>query len=170
MAKGLTSGYAPLGCVAMKQSIADTFKERVYEGGLTYNGHPISLAAAIATIEVMQSDHLVERAAETGMVLNDMLVELQDRHPAIGEVRSIGLFGVIELVKDRKTREPLAPYGGSSPEMTAIRKMLLERGLYVYTHWHTLLIIPPLIITPEQLAEGFTLIDRALEIADQAVK
>jgi len=170
MAKGLTSGYAPLGCVAMKQSIADTFKERVYEGGLTYNGHPISLAAAIATIEVMQSDHLVERAAETGQVLNDMLVELQGRHPVIGEVRSIGLFGVIELVKNRKTREPLTPYGGSSPEMTAIRKTLLERGLYVYTHWHTLLIIPPLIITPEQLAEGFTLIDRALEIGDQAVK
>ncbi len=170
MAKGLTSGYAPLGCVAMKQSIADTFKERVYEGGLTYNGHPISMAAAIATIEVMQSDHLVERAAETGQVLNDMLVELQDRHPSIGEVRSIGLFGVIELVKNRKTREPLAPYGGSSPEMTAIRKVLLESGLFLYTHWHTLLVIPPLIITPEQLAEGFTLIDRALEIGDQAVQ
>ncbi len=170
MAKGLTSGYAPLGCVAMTQAIADTFKDRVFEGGLTYNGHPISLAAAIATIEVMRSDHLVERAAATGAILSDMLVELQDRHPAIGEVRSLGLFGVIELVKNRQTREPLAPFGGTSPEMSAIRKQLLERGLFLYTHWHTLLIIPPLIITPEQLAEGFTLLDRALEIADQAVQ
>jgi taurine---2-oxoglutarate transaminase len=85
-------------------------------------------------------------------------------------VRSIGLFGVIELVKNRKTREPMAPFGASSPEMTAIRKALLERGLFIYTHWHTLLIIPPLIITPDQLAEGFGWIDQALEIGDQAVK
>jgi taurine--2-oxoglutarate transaminase len=170
MAKGLTSGYAPLGCVAMKQEIADTFKERVYEGGLTYNGHPLSLAAAIATIRVMQSDRLVERAAETGQVLSDMLAELKDRHPSIGETRSIGLFGVIELVKDQKTREPLAPFGGSSPAMVALRKYLLDQGIFIYTHWHTLLLIPPLIITPEQLAEGFAVIDRALEISDQAVK
>lgn len=170
MAKGLTSGYAPLGCVAMKQAIADTFKERVYEGGLTYNGHPLSLAAAIATIRVMQDDRLVERAAETGQVLSDMLAELKDRHPSIGETRSIGLFGVIELVKDQKTREPLAPFGGSSPAMVALRKYLLDQGVFIYTHWHTLLLIPPLIITPEQLAEGFAVIDRALELSDQAAK
>jgi taurine--2-oxoglutarate transaminase len=170
MAKGLTSGYAPLGCVAMKQEIADTFKERVYEGGLTYNGHPLSLAAAIATIRVMQSDHLVERAAATGQVLSDMLAELKDRHPSIGETRSIGLFGVIELVNDQKTREPLAPFGGSSPAMAALRKYLLDQGVFIYTHWHTLLLIPPLIITPEQLAEGFAVIDQALEISDRAAK
>jgi taurine--2-oxoglutarate transaminase len=120
MAKGLTSGYAPLGCVAMKQEIADTFRDRVYEGGLTYNGHPISLAAAIATIEVMQEDHLVEKAAQTGIVLAELMAELRDRHPSIGETRSIGLFGAIELVRNPKTREPMAPYGGSSPEMVAI--------------------------------------------------
>ena len=170
MAKGLTAGYAPLGCVAMKQEIADTFRERVFEGGLTYNGHPISLAAAIATIEVMQEDHLVEQAAQTGIVLAELMAELKDRHPSIGETRSIGLFGAIELVRNPKTREPMAPYGGSSPEMVAIRRYLLEHGVYLYTHWHTLLIIPPLIITPEQLVEGFTVIEQALGIADQAVK
>ena len=170
MAKGLTSGYAPLGCVAMKPEVAATFNDKVFEGGLTYNGHPISLAAAIAKIEVMKEDCLVEKAAETGSVLADMLSELQDRHPSVGEVRSIGLFGVMELVRDRRTRQPMAPYGENSPEMTALKKSLLEQGLYLYTHWHTVLIIPPLIITPDQLAEGFAIIDRALDVTDKAAK
>ncbi len=170
MAKGLTSGYAPLGAVAMKPEIADTYREHVYEGGLTYNGHPISLAAAVATIEVMQQDHLVEKARATGQVMADMLAELVERHPSVGEVRSIGLFGIIELVRDRKTREPLAPYNGSSPEMAAYKKYLLDHGVYQSVHWHTALLLPPLIITPEQLAEGFAIIDKALDITDQAVK
>ena len=169
MAKGLTSGYAPLGCVAMKPEIAATFNDKVFEGGLTYNGHPISLAAAIATIEVMKEDRLVERAAQTGQVLADKLAELKNRHPSIGEVRSIGLFGVIELVRNRRTKEPMAPYGGNSPEMAALKKKMLDDGLYLYTHWHTVLIIPPLIITSEELAEGFAIIDRALEITDKVV-
>ncbi|MCX8026091.1 MAG: aminotransferase class III-fold pyridoxal phosphate-dependent enzyme, partial [Thermanaerothrix sp.] len=170
MAKGLTSGYAPLGAVAMKPEIAAYYNERVYQGGLTYNGHPISLAAAIATIEVMKEDHLVERARATGEVLAEMLAELMDRHPSVGEVRSIGLFGAIELVRNRQTREPLAPYNGTSPEMTALRRFLLERGLFLYTHWNIVLIIPPLIITPEQLAEGFAILDEGLEITDRAVE
>ncbi len=170
MAKGLTSGYAPLGAVAMKPEIADTYKDRAYEGGLTYNGHPISLAAAVATIEVMQQDHLVDKARATGQVMADMLAELVERHPSVGEVRSIGLFGIIELVRDRKTREPLAPYNGSSPEMAAYKKYLLDHGIYQSVHWHTALLLPPLIITPEQLAEGFAVIDKALDITDQAVK
>jgi taurine--2-oxoglutarate transaminase len=170
MAKGLTSGYAPLGAVAMKPEIAATFNERVFEGGLTYNGHPISLAAAIATIEVMREDHLVEKARETGKVMADILAELVDRHPSVGEVRSLGLFGVIEIVKNRKTREPMAPFGGSSPEMTAFRKYMLDQGVFLYTHWHTVLLIPPLIISPDQLAEGFAVLEKGLEITDQAVK
>lgn len=170
MAKGLTSGYAPLGAVAMKPEIAATFNERVFEGGLTYNGHPISLAAAIATIQVMQEDHLVEKARETGLVMADMLAELVDRHPSVGDARSIGLFGILEIVTNRKTKEPMAPFGGSSKEMTAFRKYMLDHGVFIYTHWHTVLLIPPLIITPEQLAEGFAVLERALEITDQAVK
>jgi len=170
MAKGLTSGYAPLGAVAMKPEIADAFSEKVYEGGLTYNGHPISLAAAIATISVIKQDKLVEKSFETGKVLADMLSEISGRHPSVGETRSIGLFGVMELVKNRKTREPMAPYRGSSPEMNALKKFCLDKGLFLYTHWHTVLIIPPLIITPEQLNEGFSILDEALKITDQAAK
>lgn len=169
MAKGLTSGYAPLGAVAMKQEIARHFDEIVYEGGLTFNGHPISLAAAIAVIQVMRADNLIERAAETGKVFADMLAELQGRHPSIGETRSIGLFGVIELVKNRQTKEPMAPFNASSQEMTTLRRYLLDHGVFLYTHWHTVLLLPPLIITPQQLGEGFDILDRALEITDQAV-
>lgn len=170
MAKGLTSGYAPLGAVAMREEIARTFENRVYEGGLTYNGHPISLAAAIATIQVMQNDQLVERAETMGRVMADMLAELVERHPSVGEVRSIGLFGIMELVKDRKTKEPMAPFGGSSPEMTAFKKFMFDHGVFLYTHWHTVLLIPPLIITEEQLAEGFAVLDQALQITDRAVR
>ncbi len=170
MAKGLTSAYAPLGAVAMKPEIAATFNEKVFQGGLTYNGHPISLAAAIANIQVMQDDHLVEKAKKTGKVMKEMLDELVERHPSIGEVRSIGLFGAIELVKDRQTREPAAPYGTSSPEMNEIKKYLLDNGVFLYTHWNLILLIPPLIITEEQLAEGLSIIDQAIAITDRNVK
>ncbi len=170
MAKGLTSGYAPLGAVAMREDIAAFFNERVYQGGLTYNGHPLSLAAAIANIRVMQQERLVERARALGPVMAAHLRNLGEEHPSVGDVRSIGLFGVIELVRNRRTREPMAPFNGTSPEMEAVRRHLLERGLFLYTHWHTLLLLPPLIITEQQLAKGFALLDEALAIADRAVK
>jgi taurine---2-oxoglutarate transaminase len=166
MAKGLTSGYAPLGAVAMRQEIAEYFNERVYEGGLTYNGHPLSLAAAIANIEVMQIDGIVEHAHAMGPVLRRLLNDLGEAHPSVGDVRSIGLFGIVELVRNRETKEPMAPFNATSLEMAAFRQRLLQLGLFVYTHWNTLLIIPPLIITPEQLEEGFTIIDEALAITD----
>jgi taurine--2-oxoglutarate transaminase len=169
MAKGLTSGYAPLGAVALRPEIASKFSEEIYQGGLTYNGHPISLAAAIAVIGVMQEDHLVQRAAETGQLLTKLLDELEKKHPSVGAVRSIGLFGVIELVKNRQTKEPMTPYGKSSPEMVALKKYLFEHGVYIEIHWHTILIIPPLIITSSELEEGFAVIDQALQITDQAI-
>jgi taurine--2-oxoglutarate transaminase len=169
MAKGLTSGYAPLGAVAMREEIAATYKDRTFQGGLTYNGHPMSLAAAIATIQVMQDEKIVERSAQTGEVMADMLAELVERHPSVGEVRSIGLFGVIELVRNRQTKEPMAPFNGSSPEMVRLKKYMQDNGVFLYTHWHTILLIPPLIITPEQLQEGFAVLDKALEITDAAV-
>ncbi|MGB9674470.1 MAG: aminotransferase class III-fold pyridoxal phosphate-dependent enzyme [Anaerolineales bacterium] len=170
MAKGLTSAYAPLGAVAMKEEIAQFFNDRVYQSGLTYNAHPISLAAAIANIQVMQEDHLIEWSAQMGNILRRKLIDLGENHPSVGEVRSIGLFGVIELVRNRKTREPMAPYNGNSPEMIALKQYLLDHGLYIYTHWHTLLIIPPLIINEEQLAEGFEILDQGLQITDQAIE
>lgn len=170
MAKGLTSAYAPLGAVGMKPEIAAAFNNVPYQGGLTYTSHPISLAAAIANIKVIQEDHLIEHTYEMGPVLHRMLTDLGEQHPSIGEVRSIGLFGIIELVRDRKTKEPLAPWNSSSPEMIALRNELLENGLFLDIHWHTLLIIPPLIITEEQLAEGFAILDQALSITDKSIQ
>lgn len=169
MAKGLTSAYAPLGAVAMKPEIAAAFDEHVFESGLTYTSHPISLAAAVANIAAMKDDQVVEHAAAMGPILHKMLADLGEAHPSVGEVRSIGLFGILELVKNRETREPMTPWNGSSPEMVAFRKYCLEHGLFLYTHWHTVLVIPPLIITEEQLREGFAVLDKALEITDQAV-
>lgn len=169
MAKGLTSAYAPLGAVAMKPEIAAAFDERVFESGLTYTSHPVSLAAAAANIQAMKDDRIVERAAAMGPVLHKLLTDLGESHPSVGEVRSIGLFGILELVKNRETKEPLTPWNSSSPEMVAFRKYCLEHGLFLYTHWHTVLIIPPLIITEEQLREGFDVLGRALEITDRAV-
>jgi len=169
MAKGLTSAYAPLGAVAMKPEIASAFDERVFESGLTYTSHPVSLAAAVANIQVMKEDKIVERVAGLGPVLKRMLSDLGESHPSVGDVRSIGLFGILELVKDRKTKEPMAPWNGSSPEMTALKKFCVDNGLFLYTHWHTVLIIPPLIITEAQLQEGMDVLDKALEITDKAV-
>jgi len=168
MAKGLTSAYAPLGAVAMRPEIAAHFDEKVFQSGLTFNGHPVSLAAAIANIEVMRDEKIVEHAAQMGEQLTDNLAELKSRHASIGDVRSIGLFGAIELVRDRETREPMAPFNGKSPEMTQLRERLLEKGLYLYTHWNILLIIPPLIINEKELNDGLSIIDQALEITDKA--
>ncbi len=170
MAKGLTSAYAPLGAVAMKPEIAAAFDEHTFESGLTYTSHPVSLAAAVANIQVMKDEGIVENAAAMGPVLHKLLADLGENHPSVGDTRSIGLFGIIELVRNRKTKEPMAPWNGSSPEMVAFRKYCVDHGLYVYTHWHTALIIPPLIITEAQLQEGFAVLDKAIEITDKAAQ
>lgn len=169
MAKGLTGAYAPLGAVAMKAEVAAAYNEKVYQGGLTFNGHPVSLAAAIATIQMMQDDHIVDRAAKTGQVFAQELKQLMEKHPCIGEARSIGLFGAIELVKNRSSREPLADYNASSPTMKALLNDLEAAGLYIHAHWNVLLLIPPLIIRPEELREGFALIDKALTKVDHEI-
>jgi len=109
---------------------------------------------------------LIEHARAMGPILHRKLADLGEQHPSVGEVRSIGLFGILELVRDRQTKEPLAPFDGSSPLMAAFRKYMLEHGVYLYTHWHTVLIIPPLIITEEQLEEGIRVLDEALKITD----
>jgi taurine---2-oxoglutarate transaminase len=170
MAKGLTSGYAPLGAVAMQPEIAEFFDKRPFQGGLTYNSHPICLAAAIANIHVLREDNLVMNSKKMGKKLQHLLIELKANHASIGDVRSIGLFGIIELVRDRVTKEPMAPFDETSQEMVTLRKSLLEKGLYIYTHWHTILIIPPLIISEEQLDEGFSILDESLSITDKASK
>jgi taurine--2-oxoglutarate transaminase len=170
MAKGLTSSYLPLGAVGMRRSIADSFNERVFYGGLTYNSHPMGCAAALATIAVYEEDGLIERARAMGEVLARHHQRLYDEHPSVGAVRSIGLFGIIELARSREPYEPMAPYNGTSDEMKAVGKYLREHGLYTFVRWNGIMTNPPLIISAEQLEEGIRIIEGALEIADQAVR
>jgi taurine--2-oxoglutarate transaminase len=169
MAKGLTSSYLPLGAVAMSRQVAEYFAERVYYGGLTYSAHPMSCAAAIAAIGVLRDDDLIGNAARLDPALRELLAGLKERHPSVGAVRSIGLFGIVELIRDRQTREPMAPFNGSSPEMAALDARLREAGLFTMTHWNAFFTNPPLCITEEQLREAFAIIDRALEMTDAAV-
>jgi taurine--2-oxoglutarate transaminase len=169
MAKGLTSGYAPLGAVAMRDEIAEFFNDRPYIGGLTFNGHPISLAAAIANIQAMEESQVIEHVQMLAPSFRHFLVDIGENHPSVGDIRSIGFFGVIELVRNQKSKEPIAPFNSSSKEMQSIQKHLIDQGVFLYTHWNTLLIIPPLIITEDQLKQGFSVIDEALDIADASL-
>jgi len=153
----------------MSGRIADHFERNMYYGGLTYNAHPMSLAAAIATLEVMEHEDIVGNARRMGKVMTALLDDLKSEHPSIGEVRSIGLFGVIELVKNRETREPLAPFNASSPAMDKLAAFLREKGLFAFIHWNNLFANPPLIISEEQLKEVFDIINQGLEIADQVI-
>src|SRR5436190_3387218 len=130
MAKGLTSAYVQLGAVGMRREIADHFQKNVFYGGLTYNSHPLACAAALATIAVYEEDDLIENARRMGAVMRGLLEDLQHRHPSVGATRNIGLFGIVELVRNRQTREPMAPFNGSSPEMQALGKFFRTEGLY----------------------------------------
>jgi len=169
MAKGLTSSYVPLGAVGMRPKVYAYFDDHVYYGGLTYNSHPLALATALAMIEAYEEDDIFEHVRKMGEVMRRHHLELQERHPSVGHVRNIGLFGIIELVRDRETMEPMAPFNGTSEEMKAVARYLDEHGLFTFVRWHTIMTNPPLIITEEQLAEGFEIIDGALELADRAV-
>ena len=169
MAKGLTSAYLPLGAVAVSKSIASYFDRNVYYGGLTYNAHPMSLAAAEACLQVMIDDDTMGHTQRTGRVLSELHAEMKQKHPSVGDVRSIGLFGVLELVRNRETKEPMAPFNGTSPEMQKLSAYLKENGIYAFVNWNNLFTNPPLCITEEQLREAFAVIDKALEITDAAV-
>ena len=162
MAKGLTSSAVPLGAVGLRPDVYSYFDEHVFAGGLTYNSHPLGLAAALATIRVYEEDGLIENSRKLGEVMARHHRELYDGHPSVGLVRNIGLFGIVELVRDRTTMEPMAPYNGTSDEMKAISKFLDERGLYTMVRWNGIMTNPPLCITEEQLGEGFGIIDEAL--------
>ena len=170
MAKGLTSAMVPLGAVGLRPEIAAVFQERAFPGGLTYNSHPLGCAAALATLAVYEEEGLIAHAARLGKVLAARTAEIAARHPSVGAVRSIGLFGIFELVRDRATFEPLAPFNGTSPVMTALGRFFREQGLYTFVRWNTFFTNPPLVITEEQLEEGLAIIDRGLEITDQAVR
>jgi taurine--2-oxoglutarate transaminase len=169
MAKGLTAAYVQLGAVGMRRSVADQFKDKVFSGGLTYNSHPLACAAALAVINVYEEDGLIENARTMGAVMRHLLDDLARKHPSVGAARSIGLFGLVELVRDKAKKVPLAPFNGTSDEMVALGKFFRQEGLYTFVRWNAFFTNPPLCITEAQLREAFAIIDRGLEITDQAV-
>ena len=170
LAKGLTSSYVPLGAVGMRPNVAAYFDEHVFFGGLTYNSHPLGCAAALGAIQAYEEDDMVGNSRRMGEVLARLHRRLRERHPCVGAARSIGLFGCLELVRDRQTLEPLAPFNGTSPEMKAIAAALLEGGMHTFVRWNTIMTNPPLCITEAELEEGFEILDSALEIGDRAVR
>ncbi len=162
-AKGVNSGYVPLGGVAISAEVAATFDDRAYPGGLTYSGHPLACAAAVATIRAMEDERVVEHAAALGEeVLAPGLDALRADHPWIGEVRGTGAFWAVELVRDRDTREPLAPYGGTSPEMAAVVAGCKRRGMLPMTNFNRVHLVPPLNTPAAEVREGLAILDEAL--------
>ncbi len=172
VAKGITSGYIPLGATILSEEVARKFDTQPFLSGLTYNSHPVACAAAEACITIMKEDGLVENAAAMGEVLKAGLLRLKEKHPCIGEVRAIGLFSLVELVKDRTTREPLVPFNPPPDQMQAMNRFsrfLRDNGLFTFIRWNTFFCNPPLCITAEQIAEGLAIIDRGLDILDAEV-
>ena len=160
--------YVPLGGVILSEEIAATFDDRVFPGGLTYSGHPLACASALATITAMRDEGIVEHAKKIGeTVLGPGLQNLADRHPVIGEVRGMGVFWALDLVTDRATREPLAPYGASSEAMAALTKACVSRGLLPFTNFNRLHVVPPCIITEDEAAQGLAILDEAFGEIDR---
>ena len=153
-AKGITSGYVPLGAVIVREKIAKFFDDKVLFAGLTYNGHALACAAALATIEAYEEDNIFENAKKVGKHLGECLEDLKAKHPSIGDVRYIGLFSGIEFVKNRETKEPM--------DLTPLKNFLISNGVYVFNFKNVLFVVPPLVITEEQLDEGLNLIDEGL--------
>ncbi len=167
-AKGVNSGYVPLGGVAISPEIYETFAHRAYPGGLTYSGHPLACAAAVATINAMEDESMVENAAKVGAeVIGPGLAELAAKHRSVGEVRGLGVFWAVELVKDQKTREPLAPYGSSSPAMNAVIAACKSGGLLPFANFNRIHVVPPCNVSADEAREGLAILDSALDVADE---
>ncbi len=168
MAKGITQGYVPLGAVVVNEKIAKHFDDHMLWCGLTYSGHPLACATGAATVQVYEEENLIENSAAMGVKLKKRLEEMKEKHHSIGEVRSIGLFAAIELVKDRETKEPLAPWNGPDPGIIGnISACLKEKGVYAYLRWNYIFIAPPIAINEEELKFGLDVLDQCLELADK---
>jgi taurine--2-oxoglutarate transaminase len=166
-AKGVTSGYVPLGGVIISESIYETFAHRVYPGGLTYSGHPLACAAAVATIGAMREEGIVENAARLGRdVIGPELAAMKERHPCVGDVRGTGVFWALELVADRTTKEPLAPYGASSPAMNEVIAAAKKGGLLPFANFNRVHVVPPCTLTDDEAREGLRILDEALAVGD----
>lgn len=169
MAKGLTSGYVPLGAIAISKKITDVLDKQMLWAGLTYYAHPLACATAIATLQVYKDDQLMENATAMGNVVRRELDAIKAKHRSVGDTRGIGLFWVIELVKDKKTREPLVRWNAMGTEAAIsreINKRLLERGVYTFVRWNFIFVTPPLCIKEDELLEGLRVIDQVLDYAD----
>jgi taurine--2-oxoglutarate transaminase len=170
-AKGVNSGYVPLGGVIISRAIADTFATTPYPGGLTYSGHPLGCAAAVASIGAFKEEGIIEHARHLGTdVVGPALAEIAAGHPSVGEVRGLGVFWAIELVKDRATREPLVPYNASGPAAGPINEVAAackQRGLWPFTHFNRVHVVPPVTISDDEMRTGLAIIDEALEVADR---
>ena len=172
VAKGINSGYVPLGAMIFRKPLADWVRDKFFPGGLTYAGHPLACASAVASIEAFREEGVVENASEVGAYLGERLRGLAVSHPSIGDVRGLGCFWGVELVKDRETREMLVPFNASGEAAAPVARMAraaLERGLYLMTHWNVIMVVPPLTITREEVDEGVAILDEALAVADEYV-
>ena len=169
MAKGLTSAYVQLGAVGMRHHIAEHFRDNVFYGGLTYNSHPLGCATALATIAVYEDEGLIEAAAVKGELMSELLADLYARHPSVGAVRNIGLFGIVELVRQRDPYTPMTPYNGTSDETAALGRYFRAEGLYTLVRWSNFYTNPPLTISEAELRDGFAIIDRGLDVVDAAI-
>lgn len=172
MAKGLTSAYVPLGATVVTDTIAEYFEDNPLYAGLTYNAHSVGCAAAVACINIYKDDKLIENAAAMGEIVKQEFANMQAKHPCIGDTRAIGLFSLLEFVKDRTTREPLVPYNPRHDQMGPIPQFnafLRQHGLYAMVRWNTCHVNPPLTISEDELREGLAIIDQGLDIIDQAI-
>jgi taurine---2-oxoglutarate transaminase len=170
VAKGINSGYVPLGAMIVRQQIADWVRDKYFAGGLTYSGHPLACASAVASIETFRDEGVVEHVSELGPQFEERLRGLADKHPSIGEVRGLGCFWGLELVRNRETREPLVPFNATGADFAPVAQMAkaaLDRGLYLMTHWNVVMVCPPLNITLDELDEGISILDEALSVADE---
>ena len=173
-AKGVNSGYIPLGGVVISQKIADTFRDRVFPGGLTYSGHPLACAAAVASINIFKEEKIVEHARMLGKdVIGPALEKMKAKHPSVGDVRGLGVFWAIELVKNRETREPYVPFNASGPDAKPMMDLIVackERNLWPFTHFNRIHVVPPCNTPVEDVKTGLAIIDEVLDIADKHCK
>lgn len=170
MAKGLTCGYLPLGCLMVSDKIAAKYDDAMLPLGLTYSAHPVSCAAAVETLKIYEDDNLIENAKAMGKYIEQRVEEMKVMHPSIGDFRNTGLLGCIELVKNRDTKEPMAPFNAKSDEMAVMNKVaakIRELGMYTFVRWSYIFIAPPLIVSKEQIDEGLSIISEAIKIADE---
>jgi taurine--2-oxoglutarate transaminase len=169
-AKGVNSGYVPVGGVVISERIAASFATRPFPGGLTYSGHPLACASAVASINIFKEEGIIEHARHLGTdIVGPALTDIASRHPAVGEVRGLGVFWAIELVRDRSTREPLVPFnatGEANAPMAALSAACKQRGLWPFVHFNRMHVVPPITISDDDMREGLAIIDDALSVAD----